>query len=457
MRLEPGDHLFRFVAVTPANLGDAGGTWELEQPTQKDPLHGLPFLADSALKGVLAGNLGNLNEEAPERTPRRARLYGSPDRFDRETGEPIWGRPGRLIFGDAELLCFPLLAGGGARVWIFPALAVGRFLSVTPHLADKEVLKGLALLEEEPGLAAVWGPTPGLAEAFEIRPIRGTFARFHKPLRACLENLTQGAVTSHDSWILTAAPIAGRLWRAAREVRTLTEIEPSAKTVRAGTLRRIELIPAGSVFLSWTSLLGRKPVVDLPSCAALGAGEGIGLGTFSLEAVKATLPDPTALASSPSESLDPSGSVNQAPQQPEPLEPLMVRMHRAVGDLAMAGSEEVAAAARSVCRQFGSRVKQNSLAGAIGFSLAKAKAADPEPGVEAQAHRWLLWALLDLGPRAPFATGPWKELAERLATEPFLLEVIDEESTLQRNRWLQRFAELGLRRGDRNGPTKEEE
>src|SRR5437763_15492238 len=115
MRLEPGEHLVRFAALTPANLGSAYGEATLDRPTRKEARFGLPYLPDSALKGVLAGALGDEGEA-------REALFGSADRDATDTQPGRFGEPSPVIFGNGELLAFPVPVVGGAPAWVFPAL-----------------------------------------------------------------------------------------------------------------------------------------------------------------------------------------------------------------------------------------------------------------------------------------------------------------------------------------------
>jgi CRISPR/Cas system CMR subunit Cmr4 (Cas7 group RAMP superfamily) len=169
MRLSRGEHLLRLEALTPANLGSAAGEATLDRPTQKEAQSGLPFLPDSALKGVLAGFLGKTPlEEDDSPAHGRERVFGSPDRAG------ISGTPAPLVLGNGDLLCFPLAAPNGLTVWIFSALALGRALRLDPGTgdADSDALGLLAALEEErTPRAFAWPDLPPLPGSESLTPL----------------------------------------------------------------------------------------------------------------------------------------------------------------------------------------------------------------------------------------------------------------------------------------------
>lgn len=130
VRLRPGEQLVRLEAISPAHLGAAEGGAALDRPTQKDALTELPYVPDSALKGVLASRFGNPSDEEPN--AGREAIFGAPDRAGSPGRPRRPGRPGALVAGNGEMLCFPLPARDGLPVRCFPALAVARFLRRAP-------------------------------------------------------------------------------------------------------------------------------------------------------------------------------------------------------------------------------------------------------------------------------------------------------------------------------------
>jgi hypothetical protein len=83
--------------------------------------------------------------------------------------------------------------------------------------------------------------------------------------------------------IVGAAEAVKAFWEFAVEERTLTAIGKD-HTVQAGSLRTVELVPAGTLFVSLVSnLSGQHVDLGPASPLQLGAWEGTGCGYFSAE------------------------------------------------------------------------------------------------------------------------------------------------------------------------------
>lgn len=431
--------LVRLEVVTPANLGSAAGETTLDRPTQKEAWHGLPYLPDSAFKGVLAGRYGNVPDA--ERNHDRERFFGSPDRGEER------GRPSQVVFGNGELLAFPVPAAGGGRVWVYPALALARLLWLEGAAGDAAVLRLLGALESDrtnpDGRAcAAWPAVPDLGPGW-------SWAEAPEAARARLRPLLRrygGAGAGGGPWLVVAAASAGRLWqRLGGEVRTLTALDTHSHTVQAGSLRTVEQIPPGAVFLSHVTLLpGAEQDLEklLPPHLQLGAWAAQGLGWVRLEEVTAE----TAVA----DGEDEKEAGSAAAATPAPAAPrldraaIMAATHRAVLDLNPA-ELALRKSAKAALDSFGGRARFGGFEAALAFELAKAKPAHARPKTDARAHRWLLATLLGLSPGGE--TGPAAELLAWAEGEPFSPEsrAALEPLVFERWRWLRRFAEVDLK------------
>lgn len=376
LRLPPGHRLLRLTALTAANCGESTGTAAVDRPVARDSWHGLPYLPGSALKGVLGVRLG----------PNRETLFGAAD--DDLTGG---GRPAEVILGDGEPLAFPLLLGNGRRGFVFVAATLYRLVALGLLEAP-----GLLRVERQDGVA-VDGAAVLPAVAARLRR-----ARFGVSL-GWLRRLA--GIDASAPAVLAAPQAARLLWEAAVEARTLTALD-AAKVVRGGSLRRIELVPAGTVFLSLVT--NRTSIeVDLGSSAALqiGAWEGIGLGWFAAEGVAAS----TAEASGEEE----LGVAEPIALHADPPHEVMLRAFEAVETLR--GRPE-AGRARSAIFDLGPRLRIRGLPATLAFCLAKAGGGEPadSPGSgdaavlladhrERRAYRWLLGQLFGIGADAAHA------------------------------------------------------
>jgi CRISPR/Cas system CMR subunit Cmr4 (Cas7 group RAMP superfamily) len=423
MKLGAGEHLLRLTLLTPAHLGSGLGEASLDRPTQKDAVSGLPCLPDSSLKGVLASPFGDSQEEGEN--PEREGLFGSPDRAERR------GRPGPLVLGDGELLAFPVPSRDGSVAWVFPAPIAGRFLRLLPRTPDTDALLDLVgiLTEERGSQVLAWPRLPDLPSAPGLRRLA-----LRPPAPALLGQLTAWAgpgVPAEAPRLVVGAAVARRLWPAAAERRVATGLTPG-KTVRPGALRAVELIPAGSVFLSWATCLGGA-VPELPSLFQLGAWEGLGCGWVDLGRVGSEREDAPPAAGRPP----------AAGSEPEEAQ-ILVETHRAIAAL-REGAPELAKAVGSAISDFASRVLRSGLEAALAFELAKAKPYRAQPSAAERAHRWLLSALLTPSPAPPAREGVSAALQRWLAEAPFPESVAGSRGRiLTRWLWLRRHAELGL-------------
>jgi CRISPR/Cas system CMR subunit Cmr4 (Cas7 group RAMP superfamily) len=425
MRLAPGEQLVRWSARTPANLGSSQGAATLDRPTQKDAVFGLPYLPDSALKGVAAGRFGDEGKE-------REALFGSADRPATASQASRYGEAGPVIFGNGELLAFPLPVAGGPPAWVFPALHLAKALRLEGEALDDRLLRLLRSIEDpEIPRVVAWPDLPRIGAALRLVPSRDPLTRAAAPaLLALLARYAGSVLPAEAPRLVVSAANAGVLWRFAAERRALVEIETRTRTVAPGSLRFVELIPAGAVFLSWVSCLA-GPGLEL-SALQLGAWEGAGLGWFEASAVEP--PREAPLPSLPKDSKpDPS---------PSAYPRVLVEAHQAVQ--ALAGLEPgLQRAIRSATRQFGSRAQFSGLEAALAFELAKARPAQARPSVEARAHRWLLSALLTSSPRPPAERGASEELRTWIASDPFSPGRLEGQrpDLLERWLWLARFCE----------------
>jgi CRISPR/Cas system CMR subunit Cmr4 (Cas7 group RAMP superfamily) len=444
-----GERWLRLEVVTPTNVGSAAGGVTLDRPTQKESWHGLPYLPDSALKGVLAAPFGDVAR--PGGNPRREALFGAPDRGNAR------GRAGPLVIGNGELLAFPVPCSDGRAAWVFPAGSAARALSeaIAGGGAPANVLDLLSRLEEggDEGDAAAWPGLPELALPVALRALVG--GPIEKALAESIPHLIHLAgkgVPAGGPLLVVGSATAGALWRFAAERRALTALDGARRTVVRGSLRAVELIPPGTVFLSLVSLL--DPASELPpvSRLALGAWESLGLG-WVRPAMVEPLSAPSRTAARPREGQEIDARRREPPATgdsgsgPTVEAEVMVAMHQAVGALRERGDRRLQSVARSAVAAFGPRAHFSGLEAALAFELAKAKLAQGRPKIEARAHRWLLAGLLTGEPDPDQAPGPCRALLAWLEGGlGFSAERIGEQRgmILARWRWLRRYAELGL-------------
>lgn len=413
LKLPAGHRYLRLTALTPANCGHTGGSAAVDRPVAVDVCSGLPYLPHSALKGVLAGRWGNVYRNGALNTAR-TKLFGAPDENDDGTG-----RAGDLVFGDAEALAFPLLLRDGRRALVAVAPTLWK-------LARHGLLPAISLrpvAEEKAWEGAV---SPADLPLLSERLVTDRFGFDLATLAAWLG--FSGPV------IVAASEAASELWQAAHEERTLTALG-NGRTVRAGSLRTIELIPAGTHFVSLVSNLSKKEVdLGAASPLQLGAWEATGCGYFSA-ALLPELPPESA----------PDGEkrrFDESEDTPRPRHEVMRKVFLALQALK---PETVRKRARSAIYDLGPRLAQRGLAVTLAFCLAKAgggeDAEDLEDRIRAErdAYRFILGELFP-----PERRHPEKTLHQRV------VEAIEEgDSALppdfhETRLWLRRYAETML-------------
>ena len=341
LTLPAGHYFLRLTALTPANCGHTGGSAAVDRPVTVDVWSGLPYLPHSALKGVLAGRWGNVYRNGALNTVR-TRLFGAPDENDNGMG-----RAGALVFGDAEALAFPLLLRDGRRALVAVAPTLWR-------LARHGLLPAIPLQPVSDEDAWEGPVSPSDLPLLSNRLTIGKFGLDFKTLAAWLG--FSGPV------IVAASQAARELWQAALEERTLTALG-NDRTVRAGSLRTIELIPAGTLFVSLVSNLSEGEVdLGAASPLQLGAWEATGCGYFSASLLPELPPDSTSNDGE-------AKKRDEAEDLPQPRHEVMRTVFLAVQAL---GPETVRMRARSAIYDLGPRLAQRGLAVTLAFCLAKA-------------------------------------------------------------------------------------
>lgn len=360
--IPPGQSWLRIELLSPANFGSSGGRATLDRPVAVDPWTGLPYLPFSALSGVLAGQLGDvyLDRDKTKLNVKRTTFFGTPD--DQRTD--VAGKPGALVFGDGELLSFPVPLANGGVAHVVPLSTAAwlrriGFLSQISTLGVDD-LRALTLLNGLPAEVGADGDSsivPALLAA--VAPLIG----------------------QPPETIIVAAPAAAKIfWRCAAEVRTMTALE--RKRVRGGSLRRVELIPAGSILLSLVTSQFGNPISLDNDRVQLGAWEAWGCG-YARARVFLSAPAP---GQQPSAAAPPAHDE----QRPRRSDDLMIQAFKAVKAIEGAG---LRAKVRSLLRETGPRIRMQGIASTLAFSLAKAKLGAAKRNDERDAHRWMLRTL----------------------------------------------------------------
>lgn len=418
----PGESLLRITLRTGANFGAGEAPAPVDRPVALDAWTGLPYLPWSALKGVVAGEYGDVVDPADgSLNGRRAAIFGSPDRPGEDGVRP--GGPGRLRFGDGELLCFPLRLRTGRTATVFALDELVRLQRLGfgsgPSFRSK--------IDE-----SCWDGAPA---GEDLRPTPDPLSRRAMDVPVAELAALSGAAPRLP--LYAAGGAAERFWQQAVERRTLTALA-NGRVVR-GSLRRVELVPAGTTFVSLVTNAGPGPVdLEISHRLQVGAWEAIGAGFVSLEVVTADH------LRRPSEEPASRGAGDAAEGAASTLAEhrIMTKVHAAVQELA---SRPEARNVRTIVRELGPRWQAQGLPRTLAFCAAKAVLGEAAAKTrERRAYRWVLAHLL-VGEEAD---------REALAAEVRAIAggKVEPVELEPRVRWLRRYAEVLLPRHGAAGP-----
>ena len=134
---------------TPLHVGAGASVGAIDQPVQRERHTGFPVIPGSSVKGVLRDHLRSLGPTAVND------LFG-------EGGDGVNFSAGKISFGEARLLAFPVRSAKGAFALATSALALQRFardaglaLKVPPSPADMTCLAGGKLVIDKNGQKGV--------------------------------------------------------------------------------------------------------------------------------------------------------------------------------------------------------------------------------------------------------------------------------------------------------------
>ncbi|MCB0261166.1 MAG: hypothetical protein KDE62_15790, partial [Calditrichaeota bacterium] len=388
MRTDP-QHLFiRIQLLQNANFGAASGKVTLDRPTQVDAYLELPFIPNSTLRGVLRNQI----EWYPDAHQNANVMFG--DRLQTEEAPETFeeNKPGKLIIGNGDPLAFPVLSTDGRRCWIFPYFFLGKFLmletlsGITTDLS--RIGKAIYQADQHYGRIIALSEAPPLEFSRKVELIRpGELMEELDLIRTTLGRWIGRWLPSNEPWLIVDDRTATALWQEGVEIRDQTALDEHM-VARDQSLRRIETIPEGTLFLSWLSWFGEGDLALAPLTLQLGSGEGRGSG-FCRIAPLADLPDNNMITSTPAA----SGGQELLPIITD--SEAMVYVYKAIQELQETPDYALQKKLRSAIGDLGWRIKSAGLETALSFALAKAKPAKQTPKTEQLAYRWLLETLLN--------------------------------------------------------------
>lgn len=448
MRNNPQHMFVRLQLLQNANFGAASGKATLDRPTQVDAYLGLPFVPNSSFRGVLRNywewqEKPSMDSELvfgtrkPESEATGVQLGDRP-KID-EITLPQENKPGQLIVGNGDLLAFPLLAADGRRCWVIPFVHLVKFITLDSaagidHKIDLALLaKLLKKSKNEPPRILGIPLCPPLGMSFDTQSLDpSNFEKLVSELKKLILCWCGSWLPLNEPWLIASDQVVEHFWNLAVEIRDQTALSQT-KTARDQSLRRIETIPAGTMFLSWLSWFGDQDLALHSATIQIGSGEGSGNGFCRVSTLDMT---PDKIFS----------NMALSASEPEPKEPIendseaMLYIYQQVEKARLNYQPRMRKKLRSAIRDWGWRYKSEGLEAALSFALAKAKPKQNKKNLmesdELQAYQWLLTTLLKVnGDLDQYHQQPW-------FSEEFSIN--EKINLLQRWQWLRKYSEIEL-------------
>jgi CRISPR/Cas system CMR subunit Cmr4 (Cas7 group RAMP superfamily) len=393
----------------------------LDRPTQLDAYLGLPFIPNSSLRGVWRNWWEvHKNDSVPADT-----VFGTRD--DPEKPARAEPKPGKLIVGNGDLLTFPLLAETGERVWIFSLHHLCKYIELEKLYKQTTDIRALAAAiyggAKEQRFALGVPKLPLLNTPFQLKQINIPALQTEiQALRHLLDRWCGDWIPPSEMLLVVDDDTASFLWQRAAEVRDLTALERNNKVAQAQSLRRVETIPEGSVFLSLVTWAGAESLDFGETAFQIGSGEGRGSG-FCRMATSAATSAPAANVPIQTEDL-----LSGRERDDETMAGICAAIEKIAREESAAFKKKLNAA----IKDWGWRMKNEGAEAALAFAFAKAKISRPaKVSDEAKAYRQLLQLLLKTD----------EAVAESIRFNQEISPVVAAQ-IMQRWLWLRKFSEL---------------
>ncbi|MBN1271070.1 MAG: hypothetical protein JXB26_02265 [Candidatus Aminicenantes bacterium] len=430
--LNPGQQLLKLTALTPINIGAQWGESDLDRPTQLDVQSGLPFIPDSALKGASREYWSNITPGDSEL------LFGCPDGWDEsisregESKEKS-GNPGKIIFGNAQLLSFPFRFLNNVRVHVVPVMTLlylARFGFINLEGENRDILE---ILERNNYLLNTSQELYFISD-IDLEFYQQAESNTIEKIRVRVENLIP-EVKEENRIIIASNEASKILWKKTSENRSQIRLG-ERKVTTEGTLRTIQLIPEESVFVSVLTNLNNH-VINLPfERITIGSWEGTGKGWFALDILPVSSKD--------------LNNGNQKGITYSKIElvniaEIIQKSFETVNEFNE--TNQLMDKIKSIVHNFGFYMKQYGLEAALGFELAKAKPQkEKKVSDNIFAHRWFLAQILALSPPDGNLRKKWpklKSFIESLFEKKQISDCLRKEIQIRWN-WLKKFTEIGF-------------
>lgn len=427
----PINQLVKIQLLNNANFGSAAGKVTLDQPTQIDAYSGLPFIPNSSLRGVLR----NWWDFQPAQTIDSNTIFGTKDEKKENPYAPaseLDHRPGNLIIGNGDVLAFPLLAENYQRCWIVPLETLCKYIEIEKlngkTIEMKEFIARFYRDEDKEGLSLALPSLPRINASVEFEQI---VAENILPQINQVHNLLHRWLADwfpqKETIIIVKKKAAEILWQQAAEVRDLTALD-NHKNAKPQSLRRIETIPEGSVFISLFTWMQNSALDFSDKVIQIGSSEGQAFGFCRMATVSDIEPEIGSIIP------DGSGPYNARETSYDAME----KMYKVMSGF-RERDKKFKDKLKTIIKDLGWRLKRDGFETTLAFALARAHPHKPEikPDSDEAAYRWLLNILLEN------ANSDLKKYAGEIWFKEKFSET-EQNLVLQRWLWLRKFSDTEL-------------
>lgn len=426
IHIKPGNNVLTFYSLTPANFGTQWGTIYVDSPTQIDEQYGLPYIPNSALKGILRSNI--------ELTKKNANLikkhhFGTPDGpIEKEK----FGSEGKIIFGNAYPVIFPFKFLNREKAFIVPIVNLYYLNNFISFIAIDSKVNDLfkTIISEDKNRNIFCLNSFNILSDFKINlyPYRVPSETIEEILKI-LSKLTSSNFIENKNFILAGPKMSKLLWQKSSELRYQIEIN-GKKITKDGSLRTIELIPEETLFASVISNFSNHKFPIIDPIISIGAWEKYGFGWFLLNRFSRT-----DIILNDNQFHSDKIKINTVIDSE-----IMTNIYRAIFTKELPESKKIL----TIAQNFGIYLHKYGIEAALFFELAKAKAYKKSNSAETLSHRWLLAQLMEMETDIENAS-EIKKIAKKITNK---IPSISEEETIKMAKivsWIKRFLWLKIK------------
>ncbi len=230
---------------TPLHVGAGASVGAIDQPIIRERHTGFPVIPGSSLKGVLRDACRNASDDLKA---KEEAIFGKQD------------DAGKLTFGEAKILAFPVRSAKGSFAFITCPLALGRFRREHGNLPNTPDEPGeMSCLAGDAVTITRNDQTGVVLEEYRFNRPAGDAGKFPAEWEQALLGLLDDPVwtTAKGRLVLLSNGDFAHFVRNACEVSQHVKIDPKTGTVEGKFLFNLEAVPAETLFFAPVTALNR--------------------------------------------------------------------------------------------------------------------------------------------------------------------------------------------------------